>query len=173
MATPAMAQRSAPASAAPASAAPTAPGPDRTSAQFGDWTLACIGAAATRQCEVTQQVQDRQRQQSAVVGFGKPVRDLPPKLVIQVPGVILVATPLRMVLEPTEALVLPFRVCGPNGCQAELELRDEALLRRLQARPADRPARVEWRDAGNNEATFNLSFRGFAAALDALAREAR
>jgi invasion protein IalB len=69
--------------------------------------------------------------------------------------------------------VLPFRVCGPSGCLAELELRDEAMLRRLQARPADRPARVVWRDAGNNEASFNLSFRGFAAALDALAREAR
>jgi len=150
-----------------------APVPDRTSAQFGDWALSCMGASAARQCELTQTVQDRQRQQSAVVGFARAVHDQPPKLVVRLPGAILVATPLRVVLEPTETLVLPFRVCGPSGCLAELELRDEAMLRRLQARPADRPARVVWRDAGNNEASFNLSFRGFAAALDALAREAR
>ncbi len=158
---------------APPPAAPAAPGPDRTTAQFGDWTLTCIGATGARQCELTQTVQDRQRQQTAVVALGQTTRGVPPKLLVRVPGVISVGVPLKLELEATETLVLPFRFCGPTGCLAELELRDEALLRRLRARPADRPGRVQWRDGGNNEATFNLSFRGFAAALDALARETR
>ena len=67
---------------------------------------------------------------------------------------------------------LPFRHCIPNGCFADVELREDALLRRLRTRPADAAGRLEWRNAAGAETAIPVSFRGFGAAYDALAKEA-
>jgi invasion protein IalB len=96
--------------------------------------------------------------------------------VAQVPVNVQVAQAARLVLDAAgrqEApLVLTFRNCVPAGCFAELELRDQAALRRLRGRAADAAGRLEWRNAAGGEAGIPVSFRGFAAAYDALAKQA-
>jgi invasion protein IalB len=177
-----LAQPAAQRPAAPAPAAPADSSPDRTMAVFTDWVVRCEaraaggGAPAARLCEMAQTTQDQRQQPVAVLAIGRTAKGEPLRLVAQVPVNIQVGPPARLVLEipnrPAEApLVIAFRNCMPRGCFAELELRDEAVLRRLRGRPAEAAGRLEWKDAGGGDASVPVSFRGFGAALDALAKE--
>ncbi len=163
-------QRQTPAAPAPAPAAAPAATPDRTTAQFGDWTVVCAVVADERRCEVSQVVQDRQTQVGAAVAIGRPARDEPMKLVVRVPLNVTVSSALRLVLDGAEVATLPFGVCSPVGCFAELDQRNQQIFSRLAARTAEQPGRVEWRDIAGNQVGVVISFRGLGAALAALPR---
>jgi len=170
----ALAQTNAPAPAADA---------ERTTAQFADWGMQCIPRPPApagqppvtgKICEILQIVQNQQQQPVSVLAVGRAQRTDPLKLVARLPASVLVNTPVRMVFEGNEAAVtLPFRHCLPQppSCFAEIELRDESLVRRLRTRSPEQGARLEWRDPAGNPQQVPVSFRGFAAALDALQRE--
>lgn len=152
-------------------------GPERTTAQFGDWAVQCavLPQGNRRICEMAQLVQDQQRQQPvAVVAVGRTTKEQPMRIAVRVPVNVVVSAPAQLVLDGTagEPLTLSFTRCtlNPVGCFAERELRDD-VLRRLRSRPAEQGGRVVWRDAAGGEASIPVSFRGFAAAYDALLRE--
>lgn len=168
------AQRPAARPAAPSPAPQPAEAPERTTASFGDWSVVCVAqpAPAGKMCEMSMTIQDQRQQPVAILALGRSARSEPLKLVARVPVNVQVATPARLTLEGEAGAELAFRSCSRLGCFAELELRDEALLRRLRARGAEQPGRVEWRDAAGNEAAVPFSFRGFSAAFEALGREA-
>lgn len=146
--------------------------PERTSAQFGDWTLNCAQSGAERLCEVVQVFHDQQRQAVALLAVGRTAKDQPLRLIFRLPVNVLVGRPVALLLD-TEVAALPFRICAGATCQAELELRDDVLLRRLRARSAEQPGRLEWTDASGNDQGVGLSVRGFSPAMDSLARESR
>jgi invasion protein IalB len=158
--------------------APIQAQPERTSAQFGDWTVQCaiVNPGSRRVCEMAQTVQDQQRQQAvAVIAVGRAAKDQPVKLAARVPVNVQVTHPVRLQLEGNagaDTLTLGFERCtiSPLGCFAETQLREE-VLRRLRARAADQGGRLVWRDAAGGEAAVPISFRGFAAAYEALLRE--
>ena len=171
-----------PAAQRPAAPAPAEGSPDRTMAVFTDWVVRCEARAANgatpmaRLCEMAQTTQDQRQQPVAVLAIGRTAKGEPLRLVAQVPVNLQVGPPAKLVLDipnrPTEApLTVAFRNCTPRGCFAELELRDDAVLRRLRARPAEAAGRLEWKDAGGGDASIPVSFRGFTAALDALGKE--
>ena len=129
---------------------------------------------AGKLCEILQIVQNQQQQAISVLAIGRAQRSDPLKLVARLPVAVMVNTPARIVFEGSEtALSLPFRHCLPQppSCYAEFELKDEALLKRLRARTADQTARLEWRDPAGGQQGVPVSFRGFGAALDAMAKE--
>ncbi|SDB61175.1 Invasion protein IalB, involved in pathogenesis [Belnapia rosea] len=151
-------------------------------AVFADWIVRCETRAAAgtapaaRQCEMAQTTQDQRQQPVAVVALGRTGKGEPLRIVAQVPVNLQIGPPARLVLDipnrPAEPpLALAFRNCVPRGCFAELEMRDEAVLRRLRSRPAEAAARMEWKDAAGGDASIPVSFRGFAAAFEALAKE--
>ena len=171
-----------PAQAAPNPAPAGESSPDRTMAVFADWVVRCETRAASgttpaaRLCEMAQTTQDQRQQPVAVLAIGRTAKGEPLRLVAQVPVNLQVGQPAKLVLDipnrPAEApLTVAFRNCMPRGCFAELELRDEAVLRRLRARPAEAAGRLEWKDAAGGDASIPVSFRGFTAPLDALAKE--
>ncbi len=171
-----------PAAPTPTPAAPAESSPDRTMAVFADWVVRCEtrpasgSTPATRLCEMAQTTQDQRQQPVAVLAIGRTTKGEPLRLVAQVPVNLQVGPPAKLVLDipnrPAEApLTVAFRNCAPRGCFAELELRDEAVLRRLRSRPAEAAGRLEWKDAGGGDASIPVSFRGFSAALDALTKE--
>ena len=125
---------------------------------------------------MAQTTQDQRQQPVAVLALGRSAKGEPLRLVAQVPVNVQVTQAARLVLDQPgkqEApLTLGFRNCSPRGCFADLELRDEAVLRRLRSRPAEAAGRLEWRDATGAEASIPVSFRGFAPAYEALAKEA-
>ena len=171
----------APAPAPPAAATP-AESPERTMAVFGDWVVRCEGRAATatapagRNCEMAQTTTDQRQQPVAVLALGRQAKGEPLRLVAQLPVNVQPGPGARLTLDlPGRAeppLPLPFRHCIPNGCFADAELRDEALLRRLRSRPAEAAGKLEWRNAAGVDSSIPVSFRGFGAAYEALAKEA-
>jgi invasion protein IalB len=154
--------------------------PDRTSASFADWTLRCevlrpATGPAQRSCEVVQTYSDQRGQPVAVLAIGRPARGEPMRMILQIPLDARIDQPARLSADPAQAqdaVVLPFRFCSAvrGGCFAELELRDDAPLRRLRAR-GEQPGRVEYRDSAGREVQLPFSPRGLGQALDALARE--
>ncbi len=123
---------------------------------------------------MAQTVQDNQRNQPvAVIAIGRMEKDQPMRIAVRVPVNVLVTQPAQLVLEGGGAPVtLGFTRCSiaPVGCFAESEIRDD-LLRRMRTRPADQAGRVAWREASGQEAAIPVTFRGFAAAHDALIKE--
>ena len=153
--------------------------PERTTAVFGDWTVQCAprppgsSAGPGRICEMIQGTQNQQQQPISVLALGRISRTDPLRLVARLPVNALVSQPVRITMEGGEPLVLPFHHCSVNpvGCFAEIELRDETVLRRLRARPQEQPAKLEFKEPGGQDVAIPVSFRGFNAAFEALSRE--
>jgi invasion protein IalB len=146
--------------------------PERTTASFGDWLLRCERAGDQRVCEVAQTlVLQGQQQPIAVIAIGRLQRGQPLTLTIQAPVSVTIANPMKVVSEEREPVNIDavWRRCQPNGCFADVQLRDEALLRRLRTR--NDPGRLEFRDAAGQDIRLPFSFRGLGPALDALGRE--
>jgi invasion protein IalB len=120
-----------------------------------------------------QATQNQQQQPVSVLAIGRLTRTDPLRLVARVPVNALVAQPARLTLEGDQPLTLPFRHCSANpvGCYAELELRDEAMLRRLRGRTPEQPGKLEFREPAGQDVGIPVSFRGFGAALEALQKE--
>jgi len=163
---------------APSAPAAPADSPDRTTAVFGDWSVQCFmrpQGTPARACEMLQTTQDGRGQTVAALGITRTARGDPLRMVAIVPVNLQPQQPARLALggqgRQEAAVSLAFKHCLPRGCTAEAELREEALLRRLKTRAADQPGRLEWRDAAGGEQGVPVSFRGFAAALEALERE--
>jgi invasion protein IalB len=168
------AQRPAPAQQRPAQAAP-APGavsqPDNTTATYGDWVLRCQQSVAARVCEIVQTLEQQgQRGPIALVAIGRPVKDEPIKLVIQVPPNLSLGDKVGVrvsVADKDEATAI-FQRCLPGGCFAEAALSDDVLKR---WRGLSEAGQMRYLDAGRREVALPLSFRGFPAAAEALLRE--
>jgi invasion protein IalB len=176
---PARAQTPAPTPAPPAAPSPSpSPGaidaPERTTAVFGDWSVQCVARnPGGRLCEITQTRLNQQQQPVAVLAIGRTSRTEPMRLVAQVPVTSLVAEPVRLNLEGDPGLTIPFRYCSANpaGCFAEIELRDEAVLRRMRGRTPEQPGKLEFKTPSGQDVAIPVSFRGFGAALEALQKE--
>ena len=158
--------------AEPAQAAAAA-GPDRTTATFGDWLLRCERTAeAARSCEVAQVIAVQgSAQPIAQVALGRIANNQPGlTLMVQVPVNVALGTPLRVIGEDRDPLVVEtaWQRCVPAGCFAGTDLRNDAVTR-LRNRPE--PALIEFRDSAGREVRLALSVRGLGPALDALARE--
>jgi invasion protein IalB len=102
------------------------------------------------------------------VAVEHPAKGQPAKLVVQVPINASFATNVRITTADNDpGLMAPFARCLPNGCFSEFELRDD-LMRKFRGSGV---GKLAYADAGGHDITVPLSFKGFAQAFDALARE--
>lgn len=143
--------------------------PERVTSVFGDWTMSCVHHPdGVKQCETGLSVQDQQHQIGLVLAIGHPVKGQPLVAVIQVPPNIRTAEPVRLEIDG-DPVMIAFNQCNRMGCFAQLELKDDALVRRLRAHDTETPGHIKWHDSANTEIVAPLSTRGFGAAMDALA----
>ena len=161
-----------PGQAAQATPAPGAVSqPDNTTASYGDWVLRCQQSVAARVCEIVQTLEQQgQRGPIALVAIGRPVKEEPIKLVIQVPPNLSLGdkAAIRVTIADKDEAVAIFQRCLPGGCFAEASLSDDAFKR---WRGFSEAAQMRYLDAGKREVALPLSFRGFPAAAEALQRE--
>ena len=153
-------------------AAPAAPitEPQRTTADFGDWTLRCDrpeGRAPI--CEVAQTVQSG-NQTVAQMAIGRASATEPLRLTLLVPVSVTLAAPPRLSAGAGAAIELGWTRCLPNGCFADRAM-DDAALARLRA--LAEAGRITFTDGAGREVALPFSPRGLAGALDALARQPR
>jgi invasion protein IalB len=161
-----------PGQAAQATPAPGAVSqPDNTTASYGDWVLRCQQSVAARVCEIVQTLEQQgQRGPIALVAIGRPVKEEPIKLVIQVPPNLSLGdkAAIRVTIADKDEAVAVFQRCLPGGCFAEASLSDDVFKR---WRGFSEAAQMRYLDAGKREVALPLSFRGFPAAAEALQRE--
>ncbi|KFC63399.1 putative Invasion associated locus B family protein [Bosea sp. LC85] len=156
--------------------APAAPGgvsqPDNTTATYGDWTHRCQQGVGTRICEIVQTLEVQgQRGPVALIALGRPVRNEPYKLVVQVPPNVSLGAKagIRLALgEKDEGTLADFQRCLPGGCFAEVNVSDDLLKR---WRGYGEAGQLRYQDGANRAVALPFSFKGFQAAVDALARE--
>jgi invasion protein IalB len=146
--------------------------PTRTTATYEDWTVRCETpqGSAQKSCEVFQ-AQQPQGQTSPVsqVAIGRAAKTDPLKIVVQVPVNVWLATGIRLLWDDKQPpLALTYRRCVPGGCFADADLSDD-LLRRMRGRTD--PGRLEYKDAIQRDLGIPVSFKGFAQAIDALAKQ--
>jgi len=153
---------------------PVTADPQATTAAYGDWMLRCQRAPdnpkAPRLCEIVQTIQVQGQGPVAQIAIGRVDPKDPLKITVVVPHNIVIPGGVRLSIDEkdTGPADLPWRRCMPMGCIADLELKDDVLLRRWRAQAA--AARFTFKDSGGREVALPWSFRGLAQALDALAK---
>jgi len=152
---------------------PVAADPQATTAAYGDWMLRCQRAGEDAKplkiCEIVQTIQAQGQGPVAQIAIGRIEPKDPLKITVVVPHNIVIPGGVRLSIDEKDAgpADLPWRRCMPIGCIADLELKDD-LLRRWRAQVA--AARLTFKDSAGREVAWPWSFRGFAQALDALAK---
>ncbi len=165
-----------PAASAPAAGAPSvSASPERTTATFADWTLRCerpaLPAGAARVCEIAQTIQFQGQQTPiAQIAIGRVQRTDPQKITLVLPSNVMLTSPPRFATEEKDGQLIDtvWQRCLPGGCFADALLRDD-VARRMRA--GTEQGRIEFRDASGREVKLPFSLRGFAQAMDALAKE--
>jgi invasion protein IalB len=154
-------------------AAATATAQDRTTATYEDWVLQCevqVGPPPRKACDIAQvtQVQGRNVPLSRIA-VARPEKGQAIKLTVQVPVNIQLGANVRIQASDADTgLAVPFDRCLPAGCFAEFELKDD-VLRKFRA--AADGGKLTYKAANGQAMTIPVSFKGFARAFDALAKE--
>jgi invasion protein IalB len=152
------------------------PGPDTTTATYGDWILRCqavaaAGKPAQRTCEVLQSIVIQgQTAPIAQLAFGRMVPGETLYLTAVLPANITLPSVVRLSIDEKDdhAADLPWTRCLQTGCFATLPMTD-AILSRWRAQ--DGAGRLMFKSGAGQDTILPISFRGLARALDALGKD--
>jgi invasion protein IalB len=144
---------------------------DRTTATYDDWTLQCdmqAGPPPQRVCEIMQiaQVQGHPFSRLAVE---HPVQGQPVKLLAQLPINVSLRGDVRIQTGDADAgMTAPFDHCVPAGCFAIFDLKADSIKR---FRSVTETGKLTFKNANGQDVAIPVSFKGFGAAFDALAKQ--
>ena len=146
-----------------------------TTAVFGDWTLRCqksgVGAQARRSCEIDQSATVQgQSAPFSQIAVGKATPNDPLRVTVLVPANVAFPSSVRLLFDEkdNQSIDLIWARCLPGGCFAVETLTDEMLKRWRTLTP---PAKASFKNGAGQDVVIPVSFRGFAQAIDALAKE--
>jgi invasion protein IalB len=156
---------------------PVSANPGATTASYGDWILRCQrvgeGDKAQKICEIVQSIlaapEGKPKQTVSQLAFGRIKSTDPWRVTAHVPVNILFPSVVKFAAdEKVKPMELPWRRCIPSGCFADAPMSDAqfwALGKQTEK------GFLEFTDAINRPVKFPVSFRGFAQAVEALAKE--
>jgi invasion protein IalB len=153
---------------AAAAAALPAPAPEVTTAKYGDWMVVCVGSGATQRCEGLHSLKNTQGQAVAVLAVGYPGKGQPLRMSLRVPVSVTVAAPATVTIGSTDPIPLPFGICIPQGCFADVPLASPEAIARLRGVAVSTPVTARWQDAGTNKIELPVSFKGLPSVFDRL-----
>jgi invasion protein IalB len=147
--------------------------PQQTTATYDDWIVRCEtvqGPPVRKNCEMVQYTQAKGSQGViSQVAIGRVSKSDPVKVVIQLPIGIWLPSGVKLVGDAKDPGVLAtFKRCLPQACFADVEIGNDAL-RRFRTMPEQ--GHLQFKDGNQKDTTLPVSFKGFATALDALAKE--
>jgi invasion protein IalB len=149
--------------------------PIATTASFGDWVMRCQrvgeGEKAKRLCEAAQIMKPRgQNNVVAQVAIGGLTTGGPLHLTALLPSNIQLPSSVHVATDKGDdpGVELAWRRCLPGGCLAETNA-DAQLIERWRAHIAG--GKLSYKNARGQTVVISFSFRGFAQALVALAKE--
>ena len=148
---------------------------ERTTATYDDWVLQCAvqaGPPAQKTCDIEQLTQMQSQGRSVPlsrVAIGRPEKNQPARLTIQVPVNVYLRTEIRVQASTSDpGLAAPFDRCLPVGCFADFVLKDDAIKKFRSAAAA---GKMTFQSANGQSVVIPLSFKGFGQAFDALLKE--
>ena len=149
--------------------------PNTTVASYGDWVLRCqrveTAGKTARVCEVAEAIQVQgQAAPIAQLAIGRLSPGEPLRVTVVVPPAVTFPSSVRVDAKNGASFNLEWRRCLPGGCFADAVLKDDVLAR---WRGLSEAGQLIFKDAGGQDVTLPLSFRGLSQALDALAKEGR
>lgn len=156
----------------PKAEAPVSGDPQLTTATYADWTERCqrvnVGGEARRVCEVAQTVTAAgQSAPLAELAVGRARKGAPLRLTLVLPVNVSFPSAPKITAAGADPLELQWRQCVPAGCFAAAGFDAEAMRGFRDAKTA----KVESKSAAGAGFNFEISLRGLAQALDALAKE--
>jgi invasion protein IalB len=143
--------------------------PRLTTATYDDWTLRCEFRDGVKSCEI-EQTSQVQGQPVSQIAIGRPSNKSDPwRIVFQVPINVWLPSGATLVMDDnTPGISATFKRCVGNGCFADTDLRDD-VVKKLRSRTAN--TKLLFKDASQREVIIPVSFKGFGAAFDAMAKE--
>lgn len=141
--------------------------PQSTTATYDHWTLRCdnaVGTSPRKVCEIAQVIAGPDGKTAlAQVVLGKPSRDAPLKLIIQLPIGVWLPSHALLVLDDKTTVTATFKRCV-QLCFADANL-DDTTLAALETKTE--PARLLFANAEQRIVELLVSVSGLSAALDA------
>jgi invasion protein IalB len=143
-----------------------------TAATYDDWVVRCVtqaGPPLQKVCDMEQltQVQGKNTPLSRVA-IARPMKAPPIKLIIQLPVNVWLPSGIKIQMSDKDpGFPGVFTYCVPAGCFADVDASDDALKK---FRAATEPAKLVFKNAGQQDVAIPLSFKGFGQAYDALSK---
>lgn len=125
--------------------------------QFQDWEVNCPVNAATGNCSMTQLVDGANGEPVLRVVVGNPPQLGSPAITFLTPLGVRLAPGLQLQVGNNEPIGMPYQVCVPQGCRADLPIRPE-LLAQLRGGST---ATVSLIDPNGQRVNLNVSLMGF------------
>lgn len=151
-----------------AAGAASAQTPRLTTATYDDWTVRCETINAVKTCEV-EQTSQVQGQPFSQVAIGRPSKSEPLRIVVQVPINVWLPTGVTLLVDDKEpGIAASFKRCVGAACFADADLSDEAIKK---LRAGTEKSKLTFKDAAQREVSVPVSFKGFAPAFEAMAKE--
>lgn len=145
----------------------------RTTATYDDWTVRCTtraGKPPQKTCGMEQlsRIKGKERPFSRVA-ISRPAKGQPPRLIVQVPVNVWVATGVKIQIGGKDVgLAGPFTHCVPAGCFAAITLKENTVREFTTAKA---PARIVYANAAGRAVAIPLAFKGFAQAFEAIQKQ--
>src|SRR5262245_40352452 len=149
-----------------------AQGPQRTTATYEDWTVSCTmtsEANTRRSCEIASAQTAEGQGRVSQITIARTAEDGSLKVFVQVPANLWLENGVKLFIEGNDKwIVAKIKWCLPARCLADTGLVDDAI-KSLQT--ATGPGRIEIKDAGQQDISIPVSFKGFAQAFLALQKD--
>jgi len=150
---------------------PVSAEPQTTSATYGDWILRCSRANdAQRVCEIALPFSIQGQQGLfAQLAVGRVGPKEPYKMTIIMAPNVSFPSSVKLSLDDkdTQPIDLSWRFCVAGGCRADADIKEDEV-KRWRAQSTN--AQLQFKDSSGREIKIPVSLRGFAQAMDALAK---
>nr|WP_300315718.1 invasion associated locus B family protein [Halomonas sp.] len=151
---------------APTAFAQDSNGPAVNTETFQSWEVNCPVNKSEGSCSMTQLVNGSDGEPVMRVVVGNPPQIDTPVMTFLLPLGVSLAPGLQMKVGTGQPMGMPYQVCVPQGCRADLPLRSE-VLNQLKAGSS---ATVSMIDPRGQRVDMNVSLMGFSAAKDRVDR---